>query len=462
MVKKILIADDDPDILLTLTDRLQQHRYEVITADNGLEALNEVEKSNPALVLLDLQLPALSGLEILKRLQHRKDSPPIIMLTAFGSIELAVQAIKLGAYDFILKPFAHEYLLTIIEKAIAQQTLKRESEFWRAEVEARYHTIIGESPAMQTILEMARRVARNNASVLLLGESGTGKELIARAIHRWSPRQAHPFMAINCTAQSEILLENELFGHEKGAFTGATERRKGKIEVAEGGTVFLDEIGDMPLAIQSRFLRLLQKEEYYRVGGAQPIQINVRFIAATNKDLHQCVQAGTFREDLYYRLNRFPLTLPPLRDRLTDLPALANYILEHEGIENKTAYKTLSQEALDLMMQYPWPGNIRELENVLARATILCDHPEIGPEVLCLSLENDRKETPPLVTLDKHSSYHEALESYSKTLILSALRKTEWNQTKAAALLNLQRTYFTKLLKQKQIPTKPSSLEKSA
>jgi len=206
----------------------------------------------------------------------------------------------------------------------------------------------------------------------------------------------------------------------------------------------------------------LQKEEYYRVGGAQPIQINVRFIAATNKDLHQCVQAGTFREDLYYRLNRFPLTLPPLRDRLTDLPALANYILEHEGIENKTAYKTLSQEALDLMMQYPWPGNIRELENVLARATILCDHPEIGPEVLCLSLENDRKETPPLVTLDKHSSYHEALESYSKTLILSALRKTEWNQTKAAALLNLQRTYFTKLLKQKQIPTKPSSLEKSA
>ncbi len=462
MAKKILVADDDQDILLVLTDRLQQQGYEVITADNGLEALNEIEKSNPALVLLDLQLPALTGLEILKRLQHKQDTPPIIMLTAFGSIELAVQAIKLGAYDFILKPFAHEYLLTIIEKAIAQETLKRESEFWRAEVEAQYPTIIGESPAMQTILEMAQRVARNNASILLLGESGTGKELLARAIHRWSPRQTHPFMVINCTAQSESLLENELFGHEKGAFTGATERHKGKIEVAEGGTVFLDEIGDMPMAIQSRFLRLLQHEEYFRLGGTQPIQMNVRFMAATNKDLHQCIKAGTFREDLFYRLNRFPLTLPPLRDRLTDLPDLANYILEHESIDSKTEYKPLSQEAIDGMMHYSWPGNIRELENVLARATILCDHPEIGPELLCLRLGNDWKETLALVPPDKHSSYHEALESYSKALILGALRKTDWNQTKAAALLKLQRTYFTKLLKQKGIPTKSSSLEKSA
>ena len=372
----------------------------------------------------------------------------------------AVKAMKLGAENFILKPFAHEYLLAVIEKALEQETIKREAEFWHAQVDARYDTIIADSPAMKSIIKIAKQIAPTNATVLLLGETGTGKELVGRAIHRLSPRHDHPFMVINCAALPESLLENELFGHEKGAFTGANERREGKIEAAEGGTVFLDEIGDMPLAIQGRFLRLLQNKELYRLGGTRPIRVNVRFMAATNKDLGQGVKAGTFREDLFYRLNSFPITLPPLRDHVEDLPALATFILTREAKENKTGFKPVSQESRDLLMNYQWPGNIRELENVLARANILCDQEEIGPELICLGPETMSIETQKITPDVGHTTYHEALEAYSKTLLLEALRKTGWNQTKAAALLNLNRTHFTKLLKQKRIPAKLPPLEK--
>jgi DNA-binding NtrC family response regulator len=419
---KILVVDDDPDILLGLESRLQWLGYQVITAQDGPPALDVIERERPALVLLDLELPTLSGLELLKRLPQYSHIPIVIIMTAFGSIERAVEAMKLGAYDFITKPFDQEYLKILVKKALEQVALGREVQFLRTEVESRYETIIGESQEMKSVLEIARQAAKTDISVLLTGETGTGKELLARAIHRWSPRSRKPFMVINCAALPESLLENELFGHEKGAFTGATERQEGKLEAAEGGTVFLDEIGDMPLALQCRLLRLLQDKEFHRVGGTQSVRVDVRFIAATNKNLSQRIHAGSFREDLFFRLNAFPITLPPLRDRITDLAALAACVLNREGKGSNQGGKHLGKDALNLMTHYHWPGNIRELENVLSRAAILSPGMEIGPDSLCL----EKRPIPPELPSppSDNGSYHETVEAYSKEVIMDALKKT--------------------------------------
>lgn len=454
MGTKILVVDDDPDILQGLQSRLQWLGYHVMTAHDGLSALHVIERERPDLVLLDLELPTLSGLELLKRIPQNSYTPIVIIMTAFGSIERAVEAMKLGAYDFITKPFSQEYLKILLIKAFEHAELGREIKFLRAEVDSRYETIVGESTNMKGLLDTARLAAGTDVSVLLLGETGTGKELLARAIHRWSPRCRQPFMVINCAALPESLLENELFGHEKGAYTGAAERQEGKIVATDGGTVFLDEIGDMPMTLQCRILRLLQDREFQRVGGSQAVRVDVRFIAATNKNLLECIKAGTFREDLFFRLNVFPITLPPLRERMTDLAALADSVLNREGKGTKNGVKHLGKEALNLMSQYHWPGNIRELENVLTRAAILTSGIEIGPDVLFLEKRFLASEPIPSA-LSPNGSYHETLEAYSKDLILDALRKTGWNQTKAAAYLKLQRTYFTRLLKQKHITTKP-------
>ena len=386
MRAKILIVDDDRDILLGLENRITWMGHEPVTADNGKDALRLIEQGEFDLALLDLELPGLSGVEVLERVKGASHSerqaehdtsatyttPLIIILTAFGTIELAVHAMQLGAFDFLTKPFSADHLTVVVNKALATVALHRQVSVLRQEVDDRYEHLVGANAKMATQLTIAKQAALTDVTVLLLGETGTGKEVVARAIHRWSPRRSKPFVAVNCAALPEPLLENELFGHEKGAFTGAVKREPGKIEVAEGGTVFLDEIGDMPLLLQSRLLRVLQDQTFYRVGGTQSVRTNVRFIAATNKDIRRAIQEGTFREDLYYRLAVITVTLPPLRERMDDIPALAQHFLKRAvrmGIHRPCV---LSDHALQALQQYQWPGNIRELENVLTRALILC------------------------------------------------------------------------------------------
>jgi transcriptional regulator with PAS, ATPase and Fis domain len=342
----------------------------------------------------------------------------------------------------------------VINKALASISLRRQVDVLRKEVDDRYDPVVGENAKMAAQLKMAQQAAASNVTVLLLGETGTGKEVVARSIHRWSPRRAKPFVAVNCAALPENLLENELFGHERGAFTGAVKREPGKIEIAEGGTVFLDEIGDMPLPMQSHLLRVLQDQLFYRVGGTQPVQTNVRFIAATNRDLRQAIHQGTFREDLYYRLDVITIRLPPLRERMDDLPVLAKYFLNRSINLGYQKQCVLSDAALIMLQHYPWPGNIRELENVLTRAIILCGGSTIEADHLYLSAGYPiaEKESG---TAAPARAYHEAMEAYSRKVLEDALRRNGWNQTRAAEELKLQRTYFTKLLRQKEISGRP-------
>jgi len=472
MPSRILIADDDPDILSGLKQRLEWHGHQAITAKDGAEALSAIQQERPSLVLLDLELPILSGIEVLERLRNASPigfreshpsagsqtmTPPVIMLTAFGTINRAVEAMKLGACDFLTKPFDLEHLECLIRNVLERESLAREVTQLRSQVESRYARIVAESQKMKEVLAFAKRAASSDAVILVQGETGTGKELLARAIHWWSGRNKRPFMAINCAALPENLLENELFGHERGAFTGATQMSEGKIEAADGGTVFLDEIGDMPLAVQSRLLRVLQDKEFHRVGGTRQIRVDVRFVAATNKDLSQSVKQGTFREDLFYRLNVLPVTLPPLRERQEDILPLAANVIDQEGGRRGAEKKRLSPQAEDALCHYHWPGNIRELENVIARAVILSDCQDIQAEHLGLPVVGQATDTARHGE-DAPLSYHHSMESHSRWLIREALRRSDGNQTKAAALLKLQRTYFTKLLKQKGISAKRSEL----
>lgn len=471
MRAKILIVDDDPDILLSLQNRVSFMGHEPLTATNGKDALRVICEEEPDLVLLDLELPLLSGLEVLKQVSEtstRHDSPDqdppqssttyttplIVMLTAYGTIERAVQAMQLGAFDFVPKPFTSDHLTVVIKKALDTVTLYRQVATLRKEVDVQFEPAVTTNKQMSAQLAIAKQAASSPVTVLLLGETGTGKEVVARAIHRWSPRSTKPFVAVNCAAFPENLLENELFGHERGAFTGATKREPGKIEMAEGGTLFLDEIGDMPLTMQSHLLRVLNDRTFYRVGGTQEVRADVRFIAATNKDLQQAIRQGTFREDLYFRLAVITVTLPPLRQRLDDLPVLAEHFLTQPGKFGLSKRCLLSDSALQALQSYPWPGNVRELENVLTRAMVLCPGDTIGPEHLALTTLT------PITSQEANTnivffSYHKSMDAYSQRLIEEALRRNGWNQTKAAAELGLQRTYLTKLLRQKQIPGKP-------
>ncbi len=450
MRAKILIVDDDPDIAMMLEDRLQASGYHTVTAQDGIQALELVEQEAPNLMLLDLDMPRLTGLDVLKRLPKVRPSEdlPVIVMTAHGSIEAAVEAMKDGAYDFLTKPLDKDHLLLVIGKALERDSLKRQVACLRSEVDSRYASIIGTSPNIRAVMEAAQRAAKSDVGVLLLGESGTGKELFARSIHQWSLRHASPLVVINCVALTETLLENELFGHERGAFTGADRLQKGKLEMADGGTVLLDEIGDMPLALQAKLLRVLQDREFHRVGGTRQVSVNIRVIAATNKDLKEAVKAGQFREDLFFRLNVITLTLPPLRDRPEDLPALARFFLNRHAKEAKRHGMLFSREAMEAMAVYSWPGNIRELENVIARAVILNPTEIIGPDLLSLDAGGiSRQERLTYVTLP----YHESMEEHSRHIIDQALKFTKGNQTKAAERLQLQRTYLARLIKQQRV-----------
>jgi DNA-binding NtrC family response regulator len=472
MAARILIVDDDPDILSGLKQRLEWMGHHITTAKDGAEALTLIQHAAPSLVLLDLELPILSGLEVLEHLNSRGTAtarqahapaekagdpiPPIIILTAYGTVNRVVEAMKLGACDFLTKPFDPDHLGIVIQKVLERESLKREVTHLRSDLDARYSTIVAESAKMKDVVTAAKRAAASDITILLQGETGTGKELLARSIHRWSARTNKPFMIVNCAALPEQLLENELFGHERGSFTGATHMQEGKIEAADGGTVFLDEIGDMPLPLQSRLLRLLQDREFHRVGGTHQIRADIRFLAATNKDLPRAVKDGAFREDLYFRLSMFPVTLPPLRDRQEDTPVLARHIMEREGARGGVKKKQLSPGAMEALCHYHWPGNIRELENVLARAVILSDGPVIQAEELGLPGVATPQGAPPIPE-GTSLPYHDSMEAHSRWLITQALRRTGWNQTQAAVFLKLQRTYLTKLMKQKKIPSRPSA-----
>jgi DNA-binding NtrC family response regulator len=453
MKAKLLIVDDDADIVTMLEDRLQASGYTTVIARDGQQALDQIEHESPNLILLDLDLPKLTGIEVLKRLSQVKhlEDLPVIVMTAHGSVNAAVEAMKEGAYDFLTKPLDKNHLLIVIRKALERDSLKRQVAYLRSEVDGRYAKIIGASASLRSVIEAAQRAARSDAGVLLLGESGTGKELFARSIHQWSHRNAMPLVVINCVALTETLLENELFGHERGAFTGADRLQKGKLEMADGGTVFLDEIGDMSLPLQAKLLRVLQDREFQRVGGTKTVSVNIRIIAATNKDLRQAVKTGQFREDLYFRLNVITLTLPPLRERRGDIPALAQFFLERHAREAKRPAATLSSSSIETLSRYPWPGNIRELDNVIARAVVLSPTDTIEPDMIALLPEDAHlfgKKEPGLPYLDL--PYHESMDEHSRYIIARAIEKAHGNQTRAAESLRLQRTYLARLIKQQR------------
>jgi DNA-binding NtrC family response regulator len=454
---KILVVDDDEDIAMVLKDRLDSLGYEVIVARDGMQALEAIERETPRLMVLDLEMPRLSGIEVLQRLSQGKQrgrdgyDVPVIVMTAHGTIKKAVEAMREGAYDFVTKPIEVEHLIITIQKASERETLKRHYEVLRSELGTKYATIIGNSLQMKSMIELAQRAANSDAGVLLLGESGTGKELFARSIHQWSPRRTAPFVVINCVALTETLLENELFGHEKGAFTGADRLEKGKVEMADGGTIFLDEIGDMPPGLQAKLLRVLQDHEFTRVGGTRLVRVNIRVIAATNKDLKQAVKTGAFREDLFFRLNVVTLTLPPLRERPQDITQLAEFFLKRHAADEKRTQMKLTAEAMKVLTRYPCPGNIRELDNMIARAVILSprDKDEIEADQLPLLASDGGADSDGLGY--HHLPYHESIDEHRRAIILRALKCANGSQTKAAEQLKLQRTYLARLIRQLNI-----------
>jgi DNA-binding NtrC family response regulator len=379
MKGSLLLIDDEPDILLVMSANLTKEGYEVETAADGAEALRKLEGRDFDAIIADHRMPRLTGMEFLERLRSghppRPDSGgiPVIVVTAYGTIEMAVQAMRDGAYSYLTKPIRYDELSRQVRNAVERRRLSREVETLRHEVEERYHfgNLLGRNPRMQELFQLIRTVAETDATVLIHGESGTGKELIARAIHYNSLRKDRPFVVVSCSALPETLLESELFGHEKGAFTGAARQRIGRFEMADGGTVFLDEIGELTTPVQLKLLRVLQEREFERVGGNRTIKVNVRVIAATHKDLHRAMSERLFREDLFYRLNVVPVKLPPLRERLDDVPLLATHFLKKYSEKNQKRIVSIAPEALASLVRYSYPGNVRELENIIERAVIM-------------------------------------------------------------------------------------------
>jgi DNA-binding NtrC family response regulator len=441
-VGSILVVDDDPDIREVLVDRLESLGYRVVTAANGMEGLETLERENARLVLLDIEMPGMNGLEMLAEIRKREQDTPVIMITAYGTIERAVEAMKEGAYDFIPKPFEPDHVAIIVAKALEREALKREVEVLAEQVDDRHHMVVGQSVSINRAVELAKKAAASRSTVLLLGESGTGKEIFARAIHNWSDRRNQPFIAINCVGLSKELLESELFGHERGAFTGALQLKKGKMELAHGGTVFLDEVGDISTELQTKLLRFLQEREFERVGGTKPIGVDVRIVAATNRDLTAAVKNGSFREDLYYRLNVVPLVLPPLRERREDIAGLANYFLRRFATETKKNFTAIKEQSLRKLVAYDWPGNVRELANVIESAVVLGQGPDLVPQDLPAKIVSAM----PKASHD-HFTYHGAVDDYRRELIAKTLAQTDGNRAAAAKILGLQRTYLSRLIK---------------
>jgi len=442
MSNKILIVDDEPFNLDLLEQELTDLGYTIERANNGSEALKKAESFRPELILLDYMMPDMNGLEVLKELRRRENHVPVVIVTAHGTIERAVQAMKEGAYDFVPKPFEPDHMALTVQKVLERERLKRGIEVLSEEVGYRYRLVVGKSQEMDQAIDLAKKAASSQSTVLLLGESGTGKEIFARAIHNWSERKTEPFIAINCVGLSKELVGSELFGHEKGAFTGAHQLKKGKIELALGGTVFLDEIGDITPELQTKLLRFLQEKEFERVGGTKPIRVNARIVAATNRNLEEAVKTGGFREDLYHRLNVISINLPSLRERREDITDLAHFFLERFSRETKKNFTEITKEAQEKLLAYDWPGNVRELANVMERAVVLGQGPKITLQDLPARLG-----APQPKVASSGMSYHETIDAARRDFILEALKAADGNRAVAAKALGLHRTHLMRLIK---------------
>jgi DNA-binding NtrC family response regulator len=446
-MEPVLLVEDKSELRAMLRKFLEREGYTVDEAPDGNTAVDKVRNRRYLLVLTDLKLPGCSGLDVLREARKVDSALPVILITAYGSVEEAVTAMKDGAFDFIQKPVDLEHLALLLQRAARQQELLRENLLLREEYAARYGfpRIVGEHPSMQEASQMVQRVAATDATVLLLGESGTGKELFARAVHHLSPRRDQPFVALNCAAIPEGLVENELFGHERGAYTGAGNRKIGKMELANRGSLFLDEIGELPLAVQGKLLRVLEERQFERVGGTMSIDVNLRIVVATNRDLHGAVADKLFREDLYFRISAVPITVPPLRSRGSDILLLAEHFLEKFRREFRKPALTLSQSAQEMLDNYAWPGNVRELQNAMERAAILSKGPAIEPSDLQLPTAKPAAEKIPTGMLREEFLWDGPLEdvsqralSYVERLkIQSVLHEQKWNKTRAAERLGV-------------------------
>nr|WP_246561010.1 sigma-54 dependent transcriptional regulator [Geobacter grbiciae] len=435
-----MVVDDEHLIRWSLEQNLKKQGYEVVSAGNGEDALRLARDEQPDLVLLDIQLPGISGLDVLEKIKEHDEEIIVIMVTAHGALETAVHAMRLGAFDYINKPFNLDEMAIVIRKALETSDLRREVQRLRGEQAKKFGTpdIIGASRHMKNVLDMMEKVAKSDAStVLVQGESGTGKELVAKWIHYKSARAERPFVAINCAAVPATLLESELFGHEKGAFTDAKAMKKGLFELADGGTVFLDEIGDMELGMQAKLLRFLEERTFRRIGGTKSFSVDVRIISATNRDLIKAIEEKSFRNDLYYRLQVIPIYLPPLRERREDILTLTNYFIEQFNVEFNKHVTGISKMAEKLLLDYTWPGNIRELKNVIERAIILGNDETLLLEHLPLEIVAKASSQSAGLTTFKLPPEGIDIEEVEKELIRQALEISDWNQSKAARKLNL-------------------------
>jgi DNA-binding NtrC family response regulator len=434
-------VDDEVGVRESLKMILKKE-YEVFLAKDAEEAFSQIKAQSPDVILLDIILPGLDGLRVLERIKQNDPEIIVIMITATNTAKTAVEAMKLGAYHYVTKPFDNDELRLIISRSLSEKALKQELIFRREEMDKSFdfENIIHKSSVMKDIFKVVKQIADSKSTALIMGESGTGKELISRAIHYNSNRKNYPFVTINCAAIPETLIESELFGHEKGAFTNAIEKKLGRFEVAHQGTLFLDEIGELSLATQAKILRFLEEKEFNRVGGSKTIKVDVRLITATNKDLNQLIKKGNFREDLYYRINVVPIVIPPLRDRKEDIPLLIDHFMNKFNVENNKNVKGFNKEAVELMMQYEWPGNVRELENLVERVIALTSGEYIQLSELPLSFKNipkinGLKES----VLDGKVSFIQAEEEFEREVILDALKRTNHIQSHAAEVLGISR-----------------------
>jgi two-component system nitrogen regulation response regulator NtrX len=444
----ILIIDDEENIRKALAAVLADEGYDVVTASSGREGLDRVQEAQPALALLDIAMPEMDGIETLRRIKDVRPDLQVIMISGHGTIETAVKTTKMGAYDFIEKPLSLERVSLAVRHGLEEQRLREENESLRSRIEKK-HELIGESPKIKALKHQISVAGPSNGWVLIHGESGTGKELVAHAIHAASKRSRGPFVEVNCAAIPQELIESELFGHEKGSFTGALSQKRGKFELADGGTLFLDEIGDMSLATQAKVLRVLEGQEFQRVGGTRTLKADVRVIAASNKNLAEEIKKGTFREDLYYRLNVIPLTVPPLRQRQDDIPLLARHFIQEFSAEYGQKPKTIDDDALALFVRYPWPGNVRELRNLIERLIIMTPGPAIRREDVPPPLNDGTGHHvgAAVVAPDGFSTLKEARAAFEREFIVQKLKEHGGNVSRTADAIGVERSNLHRKMK---------------